>query len=69
MTVMLYSTGCPKCKVLEKKMEQKSIPFRIEDDVDLMIDKGFTSLPVLEVDGEEMDFISAVKWVDGYEQM
>ena len=69
MTVVLYSTGCPKCKVLEKKMEQKSIPFRIEDDVDLMIDKGFTSLPVLEVDGKEMDFISAVKWVDGYEQM
>ena len=36
MEVILYSTGCPKCQVLEKKMHQKNINFIINTDVNLM---------------------------------
>lgn len=64
-SVILYSTGCPKCKVLEAKMNTKNIDYTVIDDADLMISKGFMSLPMLEVDGEVMDFINAVKWVNG----
>ena len=63
--VILYSTGCPKCKVLEAKMNTKNIDYAVIDDTDLMIRKGFMSLPMLEVDGEVMDFINAVKWING----
>lgn len=65
MNITLYSTGCPKCIILEKKMDMKNISYDVVDDVDLMQKKGFTTLPMLEVDDEVMDFGSAVKWVNG----
>lgn len=67
MRVTLYSTGCPKCVILETKMKQKNIEYDIETNVDLMVEKGFQSLPMLEVNGEIMDFGAAVKWVNGVE--
>lgn len=63
--IILYSTGCPKCKILETKMSQKNINYEVNNDVDLMQEKGFTTLPMLDIDGEMMDFGSAVKWVNG----
>ena len=32
--VVLYSTGCPKCKVLEKKLNADKIEYSISDDID-----------------------------------
>ncbi len=48
-------------------MKQKNIEYDIETNVDLMVEKGFQSLPMLEVNGEIMDFGAAVKWVNGVE--
>lgn len=62
--VILYSTNCPKCKVLEKKLRDKGIEFQVENDVDLMIEKGYLMAPVLVVDGKEYEFGEAVKWVN-----
>lgn len=64
MNVILYSTGCPKCKILETKLTQKNIEYSIFDDVDAMINKGFQSVPLLEVDKKVMDFGEAVKWLN-----
>ena len=61
---ILYSTGCPKCKVLETKLNMKHIKFEICGDVDLMLTKEIQQLPCLEIDGKLMSFIDAVKWVD-----
>ena len=38
--IILYSTNCPKCNVLEKKLQSKNIDFEICNDVDLMLSKG-----------------------------
>lgn len=62
--VLLYSTGCPKCKVLEKKLEEKNVKFEKIGDVDLMLAKGFMEVPMLEVDGKLYDFREGVKWVN-----
>lgn len=62
MSVVLYSTNCPKCKVLEKKLDSIGIDYTIITDEDLMISKGFSSAPMLEVDGDIMDFGNAVRW-------
>lgn len=62
--VILYSTGCPKCQVLKSKLDSKNISYEVFDDKDKMIDKGFTSVPILEVDGEIMDFKKAVEWIN-----
>ena len=64
MNVTLYSTGCPKCRILETKLNQKNIGFNIDKDEDKMIKRGFQSLPMLEVDGKLMDFGDAVRWVN-----
>ena len=61
---ILYSTNCPKCKVLETKLKNKNIEFEICDDVDLMLSKGIQQAPYLEVDNELMDFSNAIKWVN-----
>lgn len=67
MSITLYSTGCPKCTILKKKLDQKNIGYEINNDVDLMQEKGFMSLPVLDVDGEILDFVRAINWVNGTE--
>lgn len=64
---VLYSTGCPKCKVLAKKLEMANIAYEIKDDLDSIITLcdflGSTSLPILEVNGTYLNFGEAIKWV------
>lgn len=63
MSIVLHSTHCPKCKVLESKLRQKNISFEENNDVDLMVERGFKSAPVLEVDGVAYNFKEAVEWI------
>ena len=62
--ITLYSTNCPKCKVLEQKLTQKGVQFELCTDIDTMEKKGFMMAPMLEIDGEIMDFGAAVKWIN-----
>ena len=39
------------------------IEYDIVNDADLMVEKGFTSVPMLEADGKVMDFREAIEWV------
>lgn len=64
MKVVLYSTHCPKCNVLEAKLKDKNIEFEEVNDKNLMIEKGFMSVPILEVDGEVLKYADAMKWVN-----
>ena len=66
MEVVLYSTGCPKCKVLEKKLTQKGIDFTIDLDINKLIEMGFKSAPILEVDGQFMKFAEANKYLNDW---
>ena len=63
--VILYSTNCPRCRIIEKKLQDKSIEFELFNDVDAMIAKGFKEAPKLEVDGVVMDFKEANEWIKG----
>ena len=67
MNLILYSTHCPKCLVLEKKLQQKNLKYTEVNDVDIMVKKGFVNLPMLEVEGAAMDFKTAVDWVNSQE--
>lgn len=62
--VTLYTTNCPKCKVLEKKLEEKNIKFEICDNVDIMLEKGMMQTPYLEIDNKLLDFSKAIKWIN-----
>jgi len=63
MSVTLYSTGCANCRVLESKMEAKGIKYEHISDIDVMREKGFMSVPMLEVDGKVMNFAEANEWL------
>lgn len=63
MDIVLYSTHCPKCKVLKSKLQEANIEFEEVNDVELMLQKGFVSVPVLEVDGVVHSFKEAIKWI------
>ena len=67
MNVVLFSTNCPKCKVLVKKLDKANIKYQTVTDVKVMLDKGFMSAPMLEVDGEVMDFSQANNWINEQE--
>lgn len=61
----LYSTNCPKCKVLETKLNQKQIDYTICTDIDEMRSLKIMSAPMLGLeDGSLLDFVKAVKWVN-----
>lgn len=62
--ITLYTIDCGKCKILEKKLSNAGITYSICKDRAIMADKGFDFMPVLEVDGEYMNFAEAVKWVN-----
>jgi len=62
--IVVYTIGCPKCKILEKKLDDAGINYSKIEDEKLMIAKEIESVPVLEVNGETMDFAKAIKWVN-----
>lgn len=64
MKVVLYTTHCPRCMVLEKKLDAKNIQYDKVEDVNVMIDKGYMSAPVLEVDGVSLEFGKANDWIN-----
>ncbi len=64
MKVTLFSTHCPKCCVLEKKLKQKNISYEEVNDIEIMKEKGYLTVPVLEVDGISMNFKEAFNYVD-----
>lgn len=64
MKIVLYSNNCPRCNVLEKKLKQKNISYEEINDIGIMKEKGYLSVPVLEVDGVSMDFKAASDWIN-----
>lgn len=64
MNIVLYSTGCPKCMVLKRKLTEKGVVYVENNSIDEMLSMGFAEAPVLVVDDEVMNFPAAVGWVN-----
>lgn len=64
MSVVLYSTHCPKCEILATKLKSKDVDYEEVNDTDIMLSKGFMQLPMLEVDGKLMNFVEANNWIN-----
>lgn len=67
MTVYSTNPPCPKCRVLEKKLTEAGIDYEVVDEADKIKEKGYGNcyMPLLEVDGQIMNFTEAVKFVNG----
>ena len=64
MNIVLYSTHCPRCTGVEKKLEAKGIQFEVETSVDDMLALGITQVPMLRVDDKLLNFAEANTWVN-----
>ena len=67
MNIVLYSTGCPKCKILKQKLDSKAISYAENNAVSDMMALGIQQVPVLEVDGELLSFTLANEWINKYQ--
>ena len=61
--MVLYTTHCSRCRVLEAALKSKNIPYETCEDVDKMVELGFMSAPVLEIDGKYLKYDEAMKHV------
>lgn len=62
--MVLYTTGCPRCEMLEKLLNDKGVKYEVCTDKNVMVGKGFETVPMLEVDGKAMNYKDAVRWVN-----
>ncbi len=62
--ITLYSTGCPKCRVLKKKLDAAYILYTVIGDVEVMQGLGIKSVPVLKVGDDLLSFEQALKYAD-----
>jgi glutaredoxin len=64
MTLKLFtSEGCPKCKILKKKLDAEGLVYTLDFGMEEIINEGFMSYPVLKVDDIYLDFKEAIQWV------
>lgn len=63
--VIIYTTPtCPRCGVLKKKMNKKNIKFIECQELNKIIEEGYLSVPILEVDGKYLEINKANDWIN-----
>lgn len=62
--IILYSTGCPKCEILKKKMGEKNISYTEINDIDIMNEKNITFVPMLEIEGKLLNYRESVGFIN-----
>lgn len=71
--IKLLTTHCPRCSVLQKKLDAAAIEYEMIEDVEVIQSYGIDFVPALvltdmEIANSEatviLDFTSAVQWVN-----
>ena len=63
--IKFYSTHCPRCNVLQKKLDNKNIQYEIHTDTQEMIQLGLINAPALLLEnGQLLDFKKSIEWID-----
>lgn len=63
MITLYHSDGCPKCMILERALQEKGVEYESVTDIDVMLEKGFMSVPVLGVGDNNLAFPQALEYV------
>ena len=67
--IKLFTTHCPKCQQLEKRLSAFGIKYEMITDTKTMKEKGILNVPYLEVNGKLMDFATSWKWVNEHKEI
>lgn len=68
MENILYSTNCPKCKILETQLKEKEITFEKNENVDEMLALGLKTAPAFKHNDQIMSFNEALVFIKNYTQ-
>ncbi|MBO5712218.1 MAG: hypothetical protein J6R47_05200 [Acholeplasmatales bacterium] len=63
MNIKLYTIHCPQCNVLRKKLDIAGISYTLIDDKEWLSANGYDKFPILEVNGNQMNFSQAITWL------
>ena len=64
MEVILYSTGCSRCKTLAMMLDKAKVPYDVNTCVEAMKALGMKTVPGLSVDGNLMNYEQAMLWAN-----
>lgn len=64
MKAILYSAHCPCCEALEERLRQTEIEYAVVSDTGQILALGITHVPVLEIDGQQMNYSAAIHWLN-----
>lgn len=62
MDVVLFTTGCPKCKILEQKLKDQEVSYDLGD-VQEIVNLGYFEAPILKIDNVYMNFTQAIEYL------
>jgi len=62
--MVVYSNNCPKCLIVQKKLEDKGFEYEKTSDFQELIERGFKTLPMAKVDGELLNFAQIINWIN-----
>ena len=66
--IVLYTINCPKCRVLELKLNKAGITYETVNNTEEVVAvgraHGITGAPILQVGDSFLDFAAAVKFVN-----
>lgn len=69
MNITLYGIpGCGMCAALSQMLDNKKIKYLKVVSVDECAKLGFSSVPVLDVDGKRMTFGEAIAWINSMDE-
>lgn len=61
--VTLYTTHCPKCRVLERQFDKMGVNYTLSEDTDKLVRAGYQMAPMVELeDGTFLNFKEAFAW-------
>jgi len=73
MTIELYTTGCPRCLILETKLDELDVPYEKITAMRSIVDKanelGISQVPFCLVDEKLFDFDSMMTWLESSENI
>ena len=62
--IILYSNGCPRCKIIEKMLEDKGIRYKKITDTEEMLRLGLTNVPWIKTKDTIMKFKDSIDYIN-----
>ena len=62
--ITLFTTHCPKCRVLTAKLDAAGVSYDMVEDIEAMQQLGIDEVPCLRINEDIINFSDAVKWVN-----